>query len=195
MRKRQPKPSRIGVLLLDAQWRLVHYNAEAANILGYPKKLPEVPSLDAILPATRLNLAKRSTSALPSTIEFTSGRRRYLCRAFRLDFNSRTDDRSQPRILLVLDRQPTRTVDEAQRSDEFQLTSRERETVSLLIKGRSSKEIADEMSISPSTVKTFLKLVMIKVGASNRTGIVAKILGRASVVALSTFYEFFVALA
>ena len=46
----------------------------------------------------------------------------------------------------------------------------------LLAKGLLDKEIADQMSISPNTVKSFLKLVMAKVGASNRTGIIAQIL-------------------
>ena len=39
----------------------------------------------------------------------------------------------------------------------------------LLLRGLTSKEIADEMRISPSTVKSFLKLVMTKVGATSRT--------------------------
>jgi DNA-binding NarL/FixJ family response regulator len=66
-------------------------------------------------------------------------------------------------------------LDIAQWSEKYRLTNRERETVTFLLKGLTSKQIAKEMCISPSTVKTFLKLVMVKVGASNRTGIIAKI--------------------
>ena len=65
-------------------------------------------------------------------------------------------------------------------SDEFRLTDRERETVRFLLRGLTSKEIAREMRISPYTVKTFLRLVMVKVGASTRTGLVARILDKAS---------------
>jgi DNA-binding CsgD family transcriptional regulator len=36
------------------------------------------------------------------------------------------------------------------------------------------------MRISPSTVKSFIKLVMTKVGVSSRTGIIAKILEKTS---------------
>jgi DNA-binding CsgD family transcriptional regulator len=36
------------------------------------------------------------------------------------------------------------------------------------------------MHISPSTVKSFLKLVMSKVGATSRTGIIAKMLAEGS---------------
>jgi DNA-binding CsgD family transcriptional regulator len=79
------------------------------------------------------------------------------------------------RVVVVLERNCTRAVDISQWSAEHRLTSRERETVSFLLKGLTSEEIANEMRISPSTVKSFLKLVMVKVGASNRTGIVAKV--------------------
>ena len=38
------------------------------------------------------------------------------------------------------------------------------------------------MSISPNTVKTFVKLAMAKVGVSNRTGLIARLFQRASVI-------------
>ena len=105
-----------------------------------------------------------------------------------LDPKAKTDARIQASVVVVLDRVLTRVDDTAQWSKTFQLTTRESETVALLLKGLTSKEIAREMSISPSTVKSFLKLVMVKVGASNRTGIIAKILGQAS-IALSTVWN------
>ena len=178
---RQPplKPSGVGVLLLDVQGRLVHYNDEAAFILGYPEKLPKVPSLDAILPVTRSQFGTRSTPRCASAFEFTSGRRQYVCRAFILQFNGRSDGRVQPNTLILLDRVLARPVNMAQWSEEFHLTGRESEAVSLLLKGLTSREIAAKMSISASTVKSFLKSVMVKVGASNRTAIIAKILDRA----------------
>jgi DNA-binding CsgD family transcriptional regulator len=74
----------------------------------------------------------------------------------------------------------TQPADITRWSEAFQLTNRECETVKLLMKGLTSKEIADQMSISPNTVKSFLKLVMAKVGASNRTGIIAKFFEKAS---------------
>jgi DNA-binding CsgD family transcriptional regulator len=48
------------------------------------------------------------------------------------------------------------------------------------MRGLTSKEIAQEMNISPNTVKSFLKLVMAKVGVSNRTGLVARVFDKAS---------------
>lgn len=55
---------------------------------------------------------------------------------------------------------PTRTAD---------LTPRESEVLKLLDQGRSNKEIARGLSISPDTVKWFLKIIFIKLGVSSRT--------------------------
>jgi DNA-binding CsgD family transcriptional regulator len=176
----QLKPS-VGVLLLDAQLHLVHYTAEAASILEYPRKSREhAPlDLDKVLPATRSQLASPRKSGAPASLEFTSGRRRYRCQAFLLDSSGDGSrgcvDHLQPKIVVVLERVFTQTPDITRWSETFQLTSRESETVKFLLKGLTSKEIGDQMSISPNTVKSFLKLVMAKVGASNRTGIIAKI--------------------
>ena len=57
--------------------------------------------------------------------------------------------------------------------------------VKLLLQGLTSKEIAVKMSISPNTVKAFLKLAMAKVGASNRTALIARLFDMASLVALT----------
>jgi DNA-binding CsgD family transcriptional regulator len=183
MRRSQLKSS-IGVLLLDAQLRLVHHTAEAAAILEYPRKPRERVPLAKVLPAIRSQLASPPKAVSAASLEFTSGRRRYWCRAFLLDPGGRSSigggDRLQPKIVVILERVFPQAPDIMRSCEAFQLTSRESETVTLLLKGLSSKQIADQMSISPSTVKSFLKLVMNKVGASSRMGIIAKILGKAS---------------
>ena len=167
-------PSRAGVLLLDSQLRLVHFNAESASILGYPRQLENVSSLDAVQPAIQGLLRGPSTPAPPDG--FISGRRQYGCRAFLLDSANRSNSHDQPTFLVILERVVrVPQIDVLRWSEQYQLTMRERETVEHLLKGLSSREIASRMSISPSTVKTFLKLVMVKVGASNRAGIVAKV--------------------
>ncbi len=56
----------------------------------------------------------------------------------------------------------------------FNLTARERETVGFLIEGLTSKEIAGHMNISPNTVKAFIRLIMVKMGVSTRSGIIGK---------------------
>lgn len=172
--------SRVGLLLLNAQLLPVHYNAEAAHILGFPKRGRQVPALDTVFPAGVLRLEGMSKSAQASGIEFMSGRRRYICRVFKLDPTGSSDHQLQPRVVVVLERGFRPKVDITQWSQQFHLTSRERETVEFLLKGLTSREIAQEMHISPNTVKSFLKLVMAKVGATTRTGLIASIFERVS---------------
>jgi len=57
---------------------------------------------------------------------------------------------------------------------QYNLTSRELQAVELLMDGLRSKEIALRMQISPNTVKAFLRLVMLKMGVSTRSGIVGR---------------------
>lgn len=59
----------------------------------------------------------------------------------------------------------------------FHLTARERQAVGNLVKGLTSKEIAQEMGISPNTVKSFLRLVMTKAGVSTRAGLIGRVAG------------------
>jgi DNA-binding CsgD family transcriptional regulator len=171
----------IGVLLLDAQLRLVHHTSEAATILEYPGKPLEIIPLDKVLPAVRSHLQSPPTAA-SAPLEFMSGRRRYQCRAYLLDTNGRGSrsegEGSQPKIVVVLERVFPQTPDITRWCEGYQLTPRECETVRLLIKGLTSKEIADQMGISASTVKSFLKLIMTKVGVSSRTAIIAKIVDK-----------------
>jgi len=179
--------SRVGILLLNSHFQPVHYNAEAASILCYPKKSKSAPSLDPVF--TPSQLTSMSKPPVPVVLEFTSGRRRYLCRAFHLDGRNNVDSRVQPRLVLMFERESKQLGDVAQLVEEYQLTNRERETVELLLKGLTSKEIAMEMCISPNTVKAFLKLAMAKVGASNRTALVARLFNRASLVAFTILFD------
>jgi DNA-binding CsgD family transcriptional regulator len=179
MTRSHSNPS-IGVLLLDGHLRLLHNTPEAATILEYPRKPQASVALDKVLPAIRAQLAATPGSAPPMAAEFRSGRRRYQCRAYLLDASGHGDNGNQTKIAAILERPLALLPDVGRWCEAFQLTGRESETVKLLMKGLTSKEIAEEMHISPSTVKSFLKLVMSKVGATSRTGIIAKMLAEGS---------------
>jgi DNA-binding CsgD family transcriptional regulator len=79
-------------------------------------------------------------------------------------------------VALLLERRSPGWLSLSEISESYNLTRRERQTVELLVRGLTTKEIAVQMSVSPNTVKAFLRLVMIKLGVSTRSGIVGKII-------------------
>lgn len=80
-------------------------------------------------------------------------------------------------VALLLERHLSGVAALGDLSRQFDLTARECETVALLLEGLTSKEIAARMNISPNTVKAFLRLVMVKMDVSTRSGIVGKFVG------------------
>jgi len=58
------------------------------------------------------------------------------------------------------------------------LTAREIEVLQLLAFGHTNKDIAEQLFISPDTVKTHLEHIFEKLGASDRTAAVAEALRR-----------------
>jgi DNA-binding CsgD family transcriptional regulator len=163
-----------GFLLLDVSLKPIAFNSEAVRILAYPTNPERIKHTTTFLAdKIRLSLLSHRTSEeLEFAKLFKSGARRYTCRAFRLDCNDR--GKSQFWIALLLERFSSGTAAVTELSKQFDLTARERETVELLLQGLTSKEIATRMSISPNTVKAFLRLVMVKMDVSTRSGIVGK---------------------
>jgi DNA-binding CsgD family transcriptional regulator len=167
-----------GVVLVDSAFAPVSYNAEAIRILTYPagpdKNHQQVQQIEAKL---RSLLIKFRYSRRASMILFQSGRRHYGVRVIELQ-NHRTSDANSPGYGLravLLERLDRNHVDLVAVSERFNLTPREQEALGLLLEGLSSIDIAGRMGISPHTVKTFLRLVMIKMQVSSRSAIIGKI--------------------
>ncbi len=49
------------------------------------------------------------------------------------------------------------------------LTDREREVLALLVNGKTNKEIAEKLTLSPATVRGYISNILSKLGANNRT--------------------------
>jgi DNA-binding CsgD family transcriptional regulator len=170
--------SQSGFLLLDKSLGAVASNHEAIRILTYPNLPERIKRMDVFLgDKIRAGLVTRqSTTGLEFVKEFKSGRRRYFCRSFLVDSNG--NGKGMPlTAALLLERCSSSTMALAQIGQDFELTQREKETVELLIQGLTSKEIAARMEISPNTVKAFLRIVMVKMGVSTRSGILGKVIG------------------
>ena len=175
-KKAPPPKSAVGFLLMDGALNLISSNIEATQILSYPNKLVnprrQEPNIKGKIRSTLM--PQQPSGESPFVTEFRSGRRRYFCRAFVVD--SQAKEPGQPSIAVLLERGPSGLVPLRRVIQQFNLTQREREVLEYLLQGMSSKEIADRMELSPNTIKTFLRLIMIKMGVTSRSAIVSKII-------------------
>ena len=166
-----------GFILVNEELLPVAFNSEALQILAYPTKCDRVQKPILFLKdKIRTKLLRPSTNGNVDFVrEYISGRRKYICRAFRFDCNSANEDTLK--MALLLERHCISAAEWGEALGQFDLTARELETVTLLVEGLTSKQIANRMKISPNTVKAFLRLVMVKMDVSTRSGIVGKIVG------------------
>lgn len=111
---------------------------------------------------------------------YQSGRRQYAVRGIILSAApsapSQTSRTQEAQYLFLLERIVPTTDNLARMARQWRLNRREQEVVGLLLADRSNKEIAGNLGLSLNTIKGYLKLLMRKVGASSRTGIVARLL-------------------
>ena len=172
------KQADVGFILLDPSQKLIFANEEVVRILSYPNGRPRLGSsgyLDRLVRGKicPILLWEGSPREFPLINEFQSGRRRYLCRVFGV--TPRAGKLAQQEdIAILFERASSPSVDFGKIREKYDLTEREQETLQHLIRGFTNKEIASRMRISPNTVKAFLRLVMIKMGVSNRAAIMSK---------------------
>ena len=161
----------IGLVLLDETLKPIYSNSEALILLAYPNGPTKTTSEEFSKSISSIVGENAGADAFVKSFNFVSGRRRYLCRIFMPGIDSGcTVERT---IAITLERDRALLRDLVVR---FQLTERESEAVQHLAQGLTSKEIAQRMNISVNTVKVFLRLIMIKMGVTNRSGIVGKLI-------------------
>lgn len=174
-------PARPGLLVIDTSFGVVAYNGEALRILSYPETPDRIRQLDTWL-ANKIRSELLGRQSPPKFVDgFRSAKRMYLCRSFPLDVKGHFGNGSGPTnglLIVMLERRSNEAAKITEISEKFGLTAREQETVQYLLEGLTSKEIAQRMKISPNTVKAFLRLVMVKMSVSTRSGIIGRIVGR-----------------
>jgi len=171
-------PSTNGFLLLDGGWNLIAANDPALQILCFPSEAGRIKQSKVFLAdrvrTTLLDHNRESGTAFVK--EFTSGKRRYICKCLPVACNG--NDSPQPAFAVLLERNTGNSHSAlAEISAQFGLTQREGETVEFLLQGLTSKEIATRMNISANTVKAFVRLIMVKMNVSTRSGIAGKVAG------------------
>jgi DNA-binding CsgD family transcriptional regulator len=151
-------------------------NPAAMQILTYPQE-GETPSGLAESVARKLKTLLLSTNphGLAIVDRFRSGRRIYRCRSFHV--NAFSGENGHSSLAVLLERPQAGAVSLSLLSERFNLTLREQEVAQYILQGLTSKEIACQMKISTNTVKAFLRLIMVKMGVSTRSGIAGKIFG------------------
>ncbi len=177
-------PARPGLIVVDGALGVISTNTEAVRILTFPDPPGKVQRLDASLAGKIRSMFVEKRPPYRVVEEFRSAKRTYSCRSFPLQIQhtngSHPKHGSSPSpgwLLVVLERASNESVTIAELSERFGLTLREQETVKYLLEGLTSKEIAQRMEISPNTVKAFIRLVMVKLNVSTRSGIIGKIVG------------------
>jgi DNA-binding CsgD family transcriptional regulator len=166
---------RAGIVLVDKKRRPAFVNAEAVRLLAYPDEPQKIRNLQTFL-ANQIQLLIQDHEFVesPRTKTFMSGRRRYLRQVFGLGRAAKNC--GVPTTALFLERAPPISVLIFRAIEQFHLTRREADVITLLLEGLTSKEIARRMSISHNTVNAFVRLIMGKMDISRRAAITGKIL-------------------
>jgi len=168
-----------GVALVDLAFQTVAMDQGAAWIVSAAsedgqQKQEDTRGLTSLPPSIRALIAVVDpASGCPAEMRFRAGNESYQVRA---SLMAPFGPASQGPCYVVQFQRQVKTVDPlGELSIKFRLTDREREALSGIAIGLTSKEVAQRMNIAPSTVKAFLRLIMIKTGAPNRAGIVARL--------------------
>jgi DNA-binding CsgD family transcriptional regulator len=164
-----------GFILLDAFLRPLNADEEAVSILSYPEIPRRSKRFDDFLTRQIESVLLKQNGAPHSRFpdEVTSGKRKYRLRVFTLKSHM---GNGEPGWAILLERNHRPTIDLGRIAQKFRLTQRETEALGLLMQGQTTKEIACRMDISPNTAKTFLRSLMFKTGACDKSGVLAKIL-------------------
>lgn len=165
-----------GILVTDLSVRVAAFDCGAASILAdvqtnnghhpNPSALPqEIVSI--LTTATPGELDNRSIS-----FPLTNGE--CICRVSVL--RSCKDESAEPMLALHLRRATDFRQEIEAFAAEHDLTLRERQTLLGIANGLTCKEIAEKLKLSPNTVKSFLRLLMGKIGVARRGEIISKLL-------------------
>jgi DNA-binding CsgD family transcriptional regulator len=169
-------PAGDGIVLVDSTLKPIAVDKGAQAILDEVDGHCGGGDGGASLPRDILNaLRARTLSQLDAALMYVSaGGRSYSCRSFSV--KSRTGGFPETVLALYLKRELSVAEAVHQVGVEYSLTDREQEALIGVAMGLTSKELAVRMKISPNTVKAFLRLIMVKMGATTRAGIVGRLL-------------------
>lgn len=164
-----------GLVILDSSLTPIAADKGATAILTHANADGAARGPSAILPKKLQDfLRDRETYDLPASIQFRAGNVGYNCRAFHMSPQSAANH--EPLVALHFQKDACVSNAIAHVVALYHLTEREQQALEGIAAGLTSKEIAAAMNISPNTVKSFLRIVMLKMGVATRVGLVGKLL-------------------
>jgi DNA-binding CsgD family transcriptional regulator len=163
-----PAKADVGIVLLDLSLHLLAFDRGAAEMFGKES-----------IPRELMDVLRRSKPGDPATakMSFRLGMRDYTCRLYLLEWGG--VNRRDPIVVVHVERDASSYDAVSEVGQEYRLTDREHEVLKEIAAGLTSKEVAQRMNISPNTVKVFLRMIMMKMGVSTRSGVIAKLLEHA----------------
>jgi DNA-binding NarL/FixJ family response regulator len=165
-----------GAVLMNYALQVIACDAGAEAILRSQNQRSRMNGAALAIPQEILSLTASykhgNTTSARTTVQI--GGYHYICRAHVMEPQNRTA--MQPMVMLHLQRDTAAADAVRQIATEYDLTDREEQALLGLARGLTSKEVAEEMEISPHTVKAYVRLIMIKMGVSRRAAIVGKLL-------------------
>jgi DNA-binding CsgD family transcriptional regulator len=167
----------------------IFFNHEALQILSLVQPVMTKDNLDPKFLShlcsnwTRLikkqlvdeNIEKKDFESKPFYLDtITSYRRKYVVKGVILwSYNGQKSNRS---YIFILQRFVPEDINLLKIFCKYQLSPREQEIVKLLLQGEGNKQIAYSLELSSNTIKSYMKLLMRKMGVNSRAGIMAVIL-------------------
>jgi DNA-binding CsgD family transcriptional regulator len=172
-----PSAVEAGLLVVDTSMHVVAADEGALSILnqttcGQANRKGEKVDLPKNILDMLAN--QRNGDAGSAKARISIGDQDYMCRSFVIHQQNGT--RIEPTIAVYLQRDASIVNALEALAAEYHLSDREQQALHGIAVGLSAKEMAQRMKISPNTVKSFLRIVMIKMGVGTRAGILGKLL-------------------
>jgi DNA-binding CsgD family transcriptional regulator len=168
-----------GLLLLNTALQPIAYDLGAGAILQpLVQNSNHRSSPSPVLPPELLEeirSRRNENSSSTGVIHIPVRGVRYVCRYFTMQ--SRSPGLSPWFMALFFERERRLGTDPImQLVEEYHLTDREEEVLRGIALGLATKDVAKRMRISPNTVKSFVRLIMVKLGVTSRASIMVKLL-------------------